>query len=447
MRTAVRRALAGAVVVATLLATVAAGVLTARLYAQSPLDRDAPAVVADALPRLAFLRDALDAGAGERMQELFPEGYFFSHVLYGLTWVEVGTRDPAHRDRALGEARWALDRLGSAAGRAPFAAGLSPPHGVFYVGWSSWLRGGVVRLAGGAGAAPAQADRLRADTDELAAAFTAGLDATGSPFLPAYPGQAWPVDSAVGIAALALADDLGGVAAHQGLVGRWLAAAKPRRDPDTGLLPHRVDPDTGFPVEGARGSSQALLLRFLHEVDPAGAARDWAVFRDRFASTVPGAPGFREHPRGLGGAGDVDSGPLVLGLSASTSVVALGGAVLFGDRAVARALTGLAEATGMAVEYRGQRRYLGGALPVGDAFLAWSLAASGWLVPAGTVAAPAGGPSGWWRVPWHLAILWLLAPGWLVTAAVIRSRRARPSPGRSAARRPDGRYRAAARTG
>jgi hypothetical protein len=198
-----------------------------------------------------------------------------------------------------------------------------------------------------------------------------------------------------------------------------------------------------------------LLLRFLHEVDPAAAARDWAVFRDRFASTVPGAPGFREHPRGVGSAGDVDSGPLVLGLSASTSVVALGSAVLFGDRRVARALTGLAEATGMAVEYRGQRRYLGGALPVGDAFLAWSLAASGWLVPAGAVPPPAGGPSGWWRLPWHLATPWLLAPGWLVTAAVarpairrpvIRSRRARPSPGRSAARRPGGRCRAAART-
>jgi hypothetical protein len=42
------------------------------------------------------------------MQEPFPEGYFFSYALYGLTWVDVGMRDGAPRDRALAEARWAL---------------------------------------------------------------------------------------------------------------------------------------------------------------------------------------------------------------------------------------------------------------------------------------------------------------------------------------------------
>jgi hypothetical protein len=47
----------------TLLVTVTSTVVTLRLYASSPLDRDDEAVVADALPRLAFLRDALDAGA------------------------------------------------------------------------------------------------------------------------------------------------------------------------------------------------------------------------------------------------------------------------------------------------------------------------------------------------------------------------------------------------
>ncbi|MEV5504756.1 hypothetical protein AB0M50_56070, partial [Nonomuraea fuscirosea] len=40
--------------------------------------------------QLAFLRGALDAGAAEDAQALFPEGYFFLHVLYGLTWVELG---------------------------------------------------------------------------------------------------------------------------------------------------------------------------------------------------------------------------------------------------------------------------------------------------------------------------------------------------------------------
>src|SRR4051794_26712074 len=40
--------------------------------------------------QLAFLRAELGDGAGERAQELFPEGYFFLHALYGLAWVDVG---------------------------------------------------------------------------------------------------------------------------------------------------------------------------------------------------------------------------------------------------------------------------------------------------------------------------------------------------------------------
>jgi hypothetical protein len=71
---------------------------------------------------------------------------------------------------------------------------------------------------------------------------------------------------------------------------------------------------------------------------------------------MPGAPGLREHPRGTSLPGDVDSGPLILGLSTSASGVALGSAVLFGDRAMAAALAGLAEATGAPVEFGGKRR-------------------------------------------------------------------------------------------
>src|SRR5688572_27179613 len=90
--------------------------------------------------QLAFLRAALDDGAAEKAQELYPEGYFFAHALYGLAWVELGLRAPAgRRATALREAGWALGRLDSPAGLAPFSEGLTPPFGVFHQGWSNWL--------------------------------------------------------------------------------------------------------------------------------------------------------------------------------------------------------------------------------------------------------------------------------------------------------------------
>lgn len=97
--------------------------------------------------QLAYLRAALDDGAADQAQRTFPEGYFFLHALYGLSWVELGMRRPVgERTAALREARWALGRLDSPAGRAPFSADLTPSYGVFYRGWTNWLRGGVLSL-------------------------------------------------------------------------------------------------------------------------------------------------------------------------------------------------------------------------------------------------------------------------------------------------------------
>ncbi|MFC6013545.1 hypothetical protein [Nocardia lasii] len=48
--------------------------------------------------QLAFVRDALDEGSDTAAQQLFPEGYLFSNVLYGLTWVQAAHTDPGLRE-------------------------------------------------------------------------------------------------------------------------------------------------------------------------------------------------------------------------------------------------------------------------------------------------------------------------------------------------------------
>ncbi|MFC7742878.1 hypothetical protein ACFQXA_20895 [Nocardiopsis composta] len=272
---------------------------------------------------------------------------------------------------------------GFPAGTAPFPRQADPGYGVFHAGWSTYLLARIVELAGGPDAAPGEARRLAADAEEIAAAFDASLADSGSPYLAAYPGQAWPVDSVAAAAALARATEvLRGVQdpewseARTATLDAWSAAVRERTDPGTGLIPHRVDAETGAPIGPARGSSQALLLRFLPDVDPAWAAEDYRTFREEFRSGHAWAPGVREFPAGVDGAGDVDSGPLILGLSASASAVALGDAVLYGDEPAAAALTGLGEPLGAAAGGE-QRAYLGGALPVGDAFMVWSRTTAG----------------------------------------------------------------------
>ena len=96
--------------------------------------------------QLAANRSALEAGAPSQMQHLFPEGYYFSYLFDGLTWVELAMRDAAHVQQAIKAALWCLSRLDSPQGREPFPADLPPDHGMFYSAWKCSLRAGVVAL-------------------------------------------------------------------------------------------------------------------------------------------------------------------------------------------------------------------------------------------------------------------------------------------------------------
>ncbi|EIV92733.1 hypothetical protein FraQA3DRAFT_2345 [Frankia sp. QA3] len=154
---------------------------------------------------LSFLGSALDHGAGERMQRLFPEGYFFSNVLYGLALTDLAAGGHGDPGKARAEAARVLGRLASPAGTAVFERGLSPEYGVFYAGWSLLLRAQSAALAargGGDLAVPAGwppsasggglpgGERAGlAAADRMAEAVRAALDAGASPFLPAYPGR------------------------------------------------------------------------------------------------------------------------------------------------------------------------------------------------------------------------------------------------------------------
>ena len=363
--------------------------------------------------QLTFLRAQLDAGAGSQAQQLFPEGYFFLHALYGLAHVELGrtAADPADDAR---EARWALARLETPAGREPFDAGLTPAYGVFYQGWTNWLRGGVLSLA--------PDPELRQDFASASAALASAFDAAPTPYLTAYPGQAWPVDSTVAVASLRLHDKLF-PPRYAGTVGRWLAGVRERLDPVTGLLPHTADPVSGRPTSGARGTSQSIIQRFLVDVEPAFARSQWLRFRSLFVvRPLRLGPAVREYPVGQDGPADVDSGPLPLGVSLSATAVTLGAAAVQGDRRLAGALANYGELIGVPVTTPWSKRYAGGVLPIGDAFLAWSKTARPWVAAQPAAVPPS--VSRTWRLPMLAVLALAVLLSWLPVARPVRIREA-----------------------
>ncbi|OZV83203.1 hypothetical protein CA850_06875 [Micromonospora echinospora] len=402
--------------VAAALLSLAALVGVVRLVAPATAAGGEPPGVAR---QLAFLRAALDDGTGEDAQALFPEGYFFAHVLYGLARVELGMREPARREESAREARWALARLESPAGVAPFSPELTPPYGVFHQGWTNWLRGGVLALAPTERRDPAEVRRFA----EASAALGAAFDASATPYLAAYPQQAWPVDSTVAVASLRLHDTLL-PPRFRGTVDRWLDGVRQRLDPRTGLLPHRVDPVTGAPAEVARGTSQSIVHRFLPEIDPIFARQQYLAFRDRFLATPLGlGPAVREYPAGLDGPGDVDSGPLLLGVSLSATVVTLGAAQRHGDHRLAAALANYGEFAGLPVQTPWTKRYALGAMPIGDAFLAWAKTARPWVPDTTSQPTLSSGVPFWWRLPLLSLLVAVGVAPWLPVLLLRRHRR------------------------
>jgi hypothetical protein len=387
--------------IARALITTVIVVINGRLYYTSYTAR-----AADVPAQLAFIRHALENGAADEMQAFFPEGYFFSYALYGLAWTNIGWRTPALRETAIEQARWAIAALDSPRGRAPFSPSLDPPYGVFYVGWMNWLRVSVLL---------AQPENAR-DADIIAAverdsqALAQAFESSPIPFLEAYPNSAWHVDNIVAIASLARHDTVL-PPRYSDFIADWRTQAQSYLDLYTGLFPHRLDPTRGLGVivDGTRGSSSSLIAYFLPYIDPQWGLDYYTTFRGQFVTTVLGVPGVREYPIGQDGAGDVDSGPLIAGISLSSTVVTAAAASANGDHEVADALLNAGEALGMPIDIGGMKRYAFGVLPIGDAFLAWAKTPD-------TPAAPMGGyweiisPS--WRVPIHVISMAVIVGLW-----------------------------------
>lgn len=384
-----------------------------------------------AMAQLRHLDHALRHDGAERMQAVFPEGYVFTWALFGLASAQVAMQLPVGEPRRPIVERFALEAVGrvdSRHARHTFVADMQPSWGAFHRSWSLYLRSMVVRALG-----PARPSReWRRAFEQRCDEFAAALEANRSPFLCSYPGAAWPADTAVGVAAPAIHDRVL-PPRYAEVIARWIRRAGEHLPPDLLALSHGADRATGAPLEGVRGSSQALMSRVLVDADPAFSREQHAILRSAFMGEVFGVPGVREYPRGRSGGGDIDSGPILLGSSGPALVLGMASAGAHGDLAAARRILCLIEVIGAPVELRGRRFYAAGILPIGDAFLAWARTTPAPVAARGAAAPWVSVLSGRWVVFLHLAsaaVLVLAGRSWW------RGSR-RSSGGTSVARQPE----------
>lgn len=356
--------------------------------------------------QLRFLEVRVRSGLGDEMQKLFPEGSVFTHTLYGAAWCGYAQRMIASdsiRVHALREARWALAQIERSDVQGLFPVSAEPKFGAFYCGWRNYLLASIAALEPSDQAVRDVWDRYSAELDSAFAK-------SASPFLESYSGMSWPADNVVAMASLAMHERMR-PNAHEAVIDRWLAQVGKRYD-ERGMIAHAWDPFADRQQEHGRGCSQALINVFLPMIDSTVARAQFTLFRQHFFMERFGVPLVREYPKGVSGWGDVDSGPVILGAGFAASIVGAAACRLNGDVFHAQEFDATLEGFGSVLGDE-RKRYLLGALPIADLFVAW-----GRSMPAQE---PTGPMPGFMRFHlWSgLGLVLLWSPWWV---AVLRRR-------------------------
>lgn len=240
-------------------------------------------------------------------------------------------------------------------------ASLDGDHGHAYLAYAA-LAVGVARTFD----ATLPADVVRAH-DALVGAYERRLLASPTGLIETYPGEAYPTDVAAVAATIAVHGRATG-ARHDAVLAHWVERVRAVQiDRATGFVIQRMGARDGARHDVPRGSGTGLAAYFAGFADrgvadllTAGLARN----EGRFA----GFGAIREYGAGQTGSGDIDSGPVIFGVSVAATGFALAPFRATGRRDDFRALYRTTNLFGLPLDDGGRLRFATGG-PIGNALL------------------------------------------------------------------------------
>ena len=142
---------------------------------------------------------------------------------------------------------------------------------------------------------------------------------------------------------------------------------------------------TGEPLAPGRGSSLALSLIELRDVDEELFREQYRAFRKHFGNSFLGLRTWREYPEGTDSETDIDTGPVIHGHGVLATLIGTTSAKLAGDLATFCNQMGLIEAIALPSTKDGMRRYLRGRMLLLDSLAAYGMSAVPWTKSAGKI--------------------------------------------------------------
>ncbi|MEC3916597.1 hypothetical protein [Nocardia sp. CDC160] len=198
------------------------------------------------------------------------------------------------------------------------------PHGHAYLSYPA-LALGMARVVD-----PGFPPDVAAQLDTVIASFERRLLASPTALLETFPDEAYPTDVAAVAAAIAVHGRATGTD-HSAVLAHWAKQVRAVQiDRGTGLVVQRMGTD-GRAHDAPRASGTGLAAYFAGFADRALAAAlaEGAFGQER---SFLGFSGIHEYGGGGDGSGDIDSGPVILGISESATSFALAPAHAFRHR-------------------------------------------------------------------------------------------------------------------
>ncbi|WP_433724730.1 hypothetical protein ACQP0C_28160 [Nocardia sp. CA-129566] len=239
-------------------------------------------------------------------------------------------------------------------------ADLDSPNGHAYLSYPA-LALGMARLVD-----PAFPPELAVQHDALIASYERRLLDSPTGLLDTFPGEAYPTDVAAVAAGIAVHGRVTGVD-HTAVLSHWAQQVRAVQiDRGTGLVLQRMGVD-GQAHDAPRASGTGLAACFAGFANRA-LAEELATGLFRQERSFLGFSTIHEYGDGYAGVGDMDSGPLILGISVSATGFALAPAHSFGHRDMFTRLFRTADLFGLSLRSGTRLRFATGGV-VGNALL------------------------------------------------------------------------------
>ncbi|MBA4852490.1 hypothetical protein [Emticicia sp. BO119] len=311
-----------------------------------------------------FLKKEIHSGKAEELQQIFPEGFVFFNVIYGLTWCEFINKTEINSpliEEGFTEIDWAIKQVNSQKGKEAFNKNLTLEYGAFYQGWTTLLLGKKLSLVNQNQRRTIDIESFQLKCEKIANAYSTNEFS----YLSSYSSGTWQADNIICLATLALYDKLF-APKYQKVIRKCMNYVESDLDANTGLIPHSVD------EKSPRGSSQSLINVFLPEIDSILARQVYIKYKKHFLDRRLGLVAIREFPKGHAGVSDIDSGPVIWNVGGVASIVGIKAMAVHKDFRIARSLRNNIEGLGFPIIINQQKKYFFGTFPMADAFIAWA---------------------------------------------------------------------------